>query len=91
MYLTLESIITIGGAVTAIGAIVALFWRLFTWVNHQKEQDLKIAAIQEEQTLHTYGVLACLKGLHEMGCNGPVTDAINSIEKHLNKTAHDQK
>ena len=91
MYLTWELIITAGSVIAALSAIIALIWKLFSWIAHQKEQDVKISAIQEEQTLHTYGVLACLKGLHEMGCNGPVTDAINRIEKHLNKTAHDQK
>ena len=44
--------------------------------------------INEEQTLLTYGVLACLKGLKEQGCNGPVSEAINKIEKYLNKKAH---
>ena len=44
--------------------------------------------INEEQTLLTYGVLACLKGLKEQGCNGPVSEAINKIEKFLNKKAH---
>ena len=43
----------------------------------------------KELTLMTYGVLACLKGLKEKGCNGPVTEAIDKIEKHLNKAAHD--
>ena len=47
-----------------------------------------ISAINAEQQLLTYGVLACLKGLKEQGCNGPVTDAINKIEKHLNAQAH---
>ena len=46
-------------------------------------------SINEEQTLLTYGVLACLKGLKEQGCNGPVTEAIDKIEKHLNKRAHE--
>jgi len=32
--------------------------------------------------------LACLKGLHEQGCNGPVTHAIEEIEEHINKQAH---
>lgn len=45
--------------------------------------------INEEQTLLTYGVLACLKGLKEQGCNGPVTEAINKIEKYLNQKAHE--
>ena len=44
--------------------------------------------INEEQTLLTYGILACLKGLKEQGCNGPVSEAINKIEKYLNKKAH---
>lgn len=48
----------------------------------------KIMDINEEQTLLTYGVLACLKGLKEQGCNGPVSEAINKIEKYLNKKAH---
>lgn len=46
-------------------------------------------SIKEEQTLLTYGILACLKGLKEQGCNGPVTEAINKIEKHLNQKAHE--
>lgn len=45
--------------------------------------------INQEQTLLTYGVLACLKGLKEQGCNGPVTEAINKIERYLNQKAHE--
>lgn len=44
--------------------------------------------IHTEQTLLTYGVLACLKGQQEQGCNGPVTEAIGKIEKYLNQKAH---
>lgn len=47
-------------------------------------------SINEEQTLLTYGILACLKGLREQGCNGPVSEAINKIDKYLNQKAHDQ-
>ena len=43
----------------------------------------------EEQTLIIYGLLACLKGLKEQGCNGPVTEAIEKIEKHINIKAHE--
>ena len=42
----------------------------------------------EELQLHTYGILACLKGLQEQGCEGDVTVAINRFEKHLNEKAH---
>jgi hypothetical protein len=44
--------------------------------------------MKEEMCLLTYGVLACLQGLKEQGCNGPVTAAIDKIEKHMNQEAH---
>jgi hypothetical protein len=34
-------------------------------------------------------VLACLKGLKEQGCDGPVTEALGKLEAHLNQAAHD--
>ena len=134
MYVTVETLITIGKVLGALGAIVGITWKLFQWVNHQKEQDVVIAEmkakhekdiaeikadyekqiselkamhnkdilemkqenrtaiqdIQEEQTLVVYGLLACLKGLNEQGCDGPVSEAIDKIEKHVNKRAHSQ-
>lgn len=54
-----------------------------------RSQNDKIAEIKEEQALLVYGTLACLKGLKEKGCNGPVTDAIIEIEKYINQIAHD--
>ena len=44
--------------------------------------------IKQEQVILIHGVLACLKGLKEQGCDGPVTSAITEIEVHLNKQAH---
>lgn len=57
-------------------------------IKEELATDMRL--INEEQTLLTYGILACLKGLSEQGCNGPVTEAINKIEKHLNQRAHNQ-
>ena len=76
------------GAAVSIGTFTA---RLVRWFDRQKEQDRDLAAIREEQTLLTFGVLACLKGLKEQGCNGPVTEAIGKIEGHINRAAHNQK
>ena len=56
----------------------------------KEELATDMRMINEEQTLLTYGILACLKGLSEQGCNGPVTEAIGKIEKHLNQRAHNQ-
>lgn len=55
------------------------------------ETDERLNSIQKEQTLICYGVLASLKGLKEQGCNGPVTEAIDMLEKHLNVQAHAHK
>lgn len=97
--LTWQSIITAAAVVGAIVALVTYFSKVVRWVDKQGEQskDIKdirkhheddMASIKKEQTLLVYGVLACLKGLREQGCNGPVTEAINKIEKYLNETAH---
>ena len=42
-----------------------------------------------ELQLLTRGILACLKGLQEKGCNGPVTETANEIERYLNQKAHE--
>ena len=51
----------------------------------------EFSAINEEQQILTLGVLACLRGLSEQGCNGPVTSAITVMEEHLNAKAHPTK
>ena len=124
MYVDAQTIILGGSLLAAISAFVALAWKLFKWINHQKEQDAEIAknkahtekeikrveqkvddeirklrdrhirdqsGIQEEQTLVIYGLLACLKGLAEQGCDGPVSEAIDKIEKHINLKAHEHQ
>ena len=124
MYVSAQTIITAGAVLSALVAFITLGWKLFKWINHQKEQDQEITnikvqhtkdiadlktqrakdiagvkamhnhdrdGIQEEQTLVVYGLLACLKGLAEQGCDGPVSEAIDRIEKHINKKAHGQE
>lgn len=63
---------------------------------HEADVEMLENELAEEMRKHnaelqllTYGVLACLKGLQEKGCNGPVTDAVNKIEKYLNAKAHE--
>lgn len=90
MYISLDIIIKAAQTIGAIGAIGAILIAVYKFVDRQKKQDIEIANMKEEQCLLTYGVLACLKGLKEQGCNGPVTEAIGKIEKHLNQKAHDQ-
>lgn len=49
----------------------------------------EVADSKEERLILLKGQLACLKGLKEQGCNGPVTHAINDIEDYLMKKSHD--
>ena len=88
MVVTWQTIITVAAVITAVVTITGRYNKLYDWIKKQEEQDKLIKSIQEEQTLLTYGVLACLKGLTEQGANGPVTEAINKIEKHINEKAH---
>ena len=81
-------ITTIAATITALSVIFGAVFAVHKWFLKQEKQDKDIKAIKEEQTILTQGILACLMGLHEQGCNGPVTTAIQQIENHLNKQAH---
>ena len=84
----MEIISTVAGVITALGVIFGLIFAVYKWYLKQEKQDTDIKAIKEEQFLLTQGVLACLKGLQEQGCDGPVTTAIKQLETHINKQAH---
>ena len=79
---------TLAATITALSVIFGAVFAVHKWFLKQEKQDADIKAIKEEQTVLTQGVLACLMGLHEQGCNGPVTAAIDKLETHLNKQAH---
>ena len=133
-YITMETVKNVSVAIGVLTALVGIAWKLFSWVNHQKEQDAKLEAleqkeatdikelrelhereikelrehheedmkalreetndafksVQNELSLVVFGVLSSLKGQHEQGCNGPVTEAIDKLEKHINQKAHGQ-
>jgi hypothetical protein len=84
----MEVITAVAGVITALGVIFGLIFAVYKWYLKQEKQDTDIKAIKEEQFLLTQGVLACLKGLKEQGCDGPVTTAIKQLETHINKQAH---
>ena len=78
----------LAATIAALGVVFGAIFAVHKWFLKQEKQDKDIKAIKEEQTILTQGILACLMGLHEQGCNGPVTAAIEQIETHLNKQAH---
>lgn len=88
MYVTWQSVITAGAVLAAIIAIATFLIKVYNLVKLSKDNEKEIESIKEEQGLLTYGILACLKGLREQGCDGEVTAAIDKIEKHLNEKAH---
>lgn len=67
-------------------------------LKHQHEADVEklenelaeeIRKNNAELQILTRGILACLKGLQEKGCNGPVTETAREIEEYLNTKAHE--
>lgn len=98
--LTWQTVITVVAVITAIVTLYKYFRKGVDYVgkpteNEKAIEELKkkheddIADIEEELTIIVYAQLACLKGLAEQGCDGPVHDAIDKLEKHLNLKAHE--
>lgn len=96
------TLIALAGVVGAIATLVGFGYKIFKWMEKQEEQSRQIEKIRKEGREHeqqlndelcllTYAVLACLKGLKEQGCNGPVSEAIEKVEKHTNQKAHGQE
>ena len=88
MYVDAQVVIGAAALRGAVTAITGGLFAVYRWYQKQEKQDEDIKALKEEMCLLNYGVLACLKGLKERGCNGPVTAAIEKIEKHMNQEAH---
>ena len=85
----IKDVLLLLAEIFSAGAVVfGAVFALCRWIIRQNKQDYEIKSLKEEQSVICYGVLAALKGLREQGCNGPVTEAINKIEKHLNVKAH---
>lgn len=83
-----EIILTSASIITSLGVILGVIFTVNKWILNRKKNDKDIRDIKEEQSILTKGVLACLKGLKEQGCDGPVTFAIDEIQTYLNEQAH---
>lgn len=89
--LTWQTLLTAAAIVGAFVALISYLRKLFGWFERQELQDKSIKEIQKEQFVLTNGILACLKGLVELGCDGAVKEQVSKIEQHLNERAHNQK
>ena len=88
MYIDADTIIKAASLLGAMGALAAAIIAVYKVVEINKKQTEFINSILEEQTLICYGLRGALQGLIEQGCNGPCKDALNRLDKHLNKSAH---
>ena len=95
MTITLDTIIRFASLLTAIGALISGLIAVYKAaraidkvVENNTKQNAEIAEIREEQTISCYALQGCLKGLIEQGCDGPCKDALDLLNKHLNKKAH---
>lgn len=86
--LTWQTMLSIAAISGAFVAIITYIKKIFGWFDRQEKQDQNIKAIQAEQQILTQGILACLKGLVELGCDGEVKKQVAEIENHLNVKAH---
>lgn len=89
-------IITVASLLTAICAIFGFIFKVHKWFLKQEKQDEEIKKIKKEDIPHLKdelriictGVLACLDGLEQQGCNHSVPSAKAQLEEHINKVAH---
>lgn len=99
MHNVANEIILIGSVLGALTAIFGTIAAILKYRDKRKEQeriqkeknekqDAAIEGIKSEQTLLCYAITACLDGLHQQGCNGEVTKALNKMSKYLNLQAH---
>lgn len=94
-----NTIILAATIITSLGVIWGMISRLIKFVEHNKVQDEKIdelmaelkkyiALDQREKVILCGGIVSCLEGMKELGCNGNVTVALDRLKEHLNEAAH---
>lgn len=85
-------IIFLGGLITGVALLYGYIkkWLKATIKSELEDVYDRIETLEkdskknkEENLILLKGQLACLKGLKEQGCNGPVTQSINEIENYL--------
>lgn len=105
MDITFSQIVGIIGALSTVIGFIAVVYKILRSsaldkieANTKEIEQLKVEVgilkneakdSKEERLLLVNGVLACLKGLQEQGCNDSVSEGIQKIEEFLMKKSHD--
>lgn len=90
MYIDANTVLTAAKLISAFGVLGGVVVWCIKFVERQKKQGAELIAIQRELVMVCRGLRACLQGLKEQGCDGPVEEALDLLNKHLNGEAHDQ-
>lgn len=87
----------IGACSVILGLIIGVYKIYDKLIDKLDALERRVASLEQENhrikrenTLVIYALGACLDGLHQKGCNGKVTEAMEKISKYINKAAHDQ-
>ena len=88
MYIDADIIIRLASLLGALGALGGVVIALYRQYESNRKQSEVIKEIQAEQTLICCGLRGALQGLIEKGCDGPCKDALQMLDKHLNRSAH---
>ena len=88
MYIDADIIIKAASLLGALGALGGAVIALYRQYESNKRQSEVIKEIRAEQTLICCGLRGALQGLIEQGCDGPCKDALQMLDKHLNRSAH---
>lgn len=88
MYIDADSLLRCSAIISALGVIGGVVVSVVKMIVRDRRQSEIIKAMQEEQKLICYGLRGALQGLVEQGCNGPCRDALEKLDKHLNREAH---
>lgn len=89
--------ITLGQIAAAIGLLgilgSAIIYVVKVYIKHEnrfKSIENRVSQLENDSLINKTenriilkGLLSCLKGLKEQGCNGPVTKSIAEIEEYL--------
>lgn len=59
--------------------------------DNKNDEEAKIQELKVELFIQTECIRAVLDGLHQLNCNGPVTDARKLLDNYLSASTHDIK
>jgi len=73
---------------TLLGIIFGVMLKIIKFLERQKQQDVELTKIRQEQSLMTTGLLVCMKNMVGEKNTKEIACTIKLFEEHLNNAAH---